>query len=292
MKNRRPNAWNGIPKLWKRSPPVLESGDRGAAASQSDASLTTSKNDASGFRPILPNLVNAIGSLLTILVCAIFVITFITQPFRIPSGSMEQTLLVGDFLMVNKSIFAPAGHWGWLLPYRNVAHNDIVVFHFPVNPSEDLVKRVIATPGDRIRIDGPAVYLNGIRQSEPYAYFEESYQNAYSGQFPSAVYTDPGVNMHWWEEMKKYVEGGQLRIPADRYFVLGDNRNDSRDSRYWGFVPRENIVGMPYLIYFSLAEPAGDGTAIVPDDRLTHGQDLLERGLLFARWNRIFKVVH
>lgn len=248
--------------------------------------------DGSGFRPVFPNLVNAIGSLLSILICALFVITFIAQPFRIPSGSMKQTLLVGDFLLVNKSIFGPPGHWGWLLPYTPVTRDDIVVFHFPVNPGEDLVKRIVAVPGDRIRMDGQAVYVNGARQYEPYAYFEKSYQNAFSTRFPSLIYTDPGVNMRWWERMGGYVHNGWLLTPAGSYFALGDNRNDSRDSRYWGFVPRANIVGMPFLIYFSLNEGSGEESDIIPDDRLGHGHDIFEQILLFARWNRILRVVH
>lgn len=282
-------------RIWKRSALVTESEDPALGSSPlpgNGPAPAAPGSDTTGFRPIFPNLVTAIASLLSILVCALFVITFITQPFRIPSGSMEQTLLVGDFLLVNKSIFAPPGHWGWLIPYRPVSRDSIVVFHFPVNPSEDLVKRVIAVPGDRIRIAGQAVYLDGARQHNPHAYFEKSYQTAFADQFPSLVYTDPGVNMHWWEEMKKYIDQGQLLTPPDSYFVLGDNRNDSRDSRYWGFVPRNNIVGMPFLVYFSLAEPSDGDLGIAPDDRLGHEKDLFERVLLFARWNRIFKVVH
>lgn len=280
-------AWDR--KLWTE--PSITSTNQGVRA-EPDGTSVAPGYDGNGFRPVFPNLVNAIASLLSILICALFVITFITQPFRIPSGSMEQTLLVGDFLLVNKSIFGPPGHWGWLLPYSPVKRNDIVVFHFPVNPGEDLVKRVVALPGDRIRMAGKAVYLNGARQYEPYAYFEKSYQNAFSDQFPSLVYTDPGVNMHWWEEMGKYVQDGWLRIPPHSYFALGDNRNDSRDSRYWGFVPRANIVGMPYLVYFSLNEGSGGESDVIPDDRLGHEHDIFEQILLFARWNRILRVVH
>ena len=240
---------------------------------------------------IFPNLLDSLRSLASITVAALFILTFVVQPFRIPSESMERTLLVGDFLLVNKSIFAPPGHWKWLLPYRRVQRDDIIVFHFPLNPSEYLVKRVIGLPGDRVRLANGAVYIDEQRQKEPFAVFEHSYPDDFRDDFPSSRFFDPGVDSAWWLKMRKDVSHGELTAPPDGYFVLGDNRNNSRDSRYWGFVQRARIEGRPFLIYFSLREPSTTDMASLPDDRLGHELDPLEALLGFARWSRMFRLV-
>ena len=207
---------------------------------------------------VFPNLLDTLRSLLTIIVIALFVLTFLVQPFRIPSESMERTLLVGDFLLVNKAVYGPAGGWRWLLPYEPVKRGDVIVFHFPLDPSDHVVKRVVGVPGDRVRLQNGVVCINGQKQSEPYAIFEGSYQDSFRDQFPARLYTDPGVDTQWWIRMRQAVQNGELVVPPGMYFVLGDNRNHSRDSRYWGFVPRANVVGLPVLIYFSLEEPSAD----------------------------------
>jgi len=245
----------------------------------------------SAHQVVYPTLLDALRSLLSIIVIAMFVLTFIIQPFRIPSESMERTLLVGDFLLVNKMTYSPPGHWPWALPYREIRRGDIIVFRFPLDPTDHVVKRVIGLPGDRIRLRDGVVYLNGQPQQEPYVSDESSYPDAFRDQFPAATYTDPGVETQWWLEMRRDVRNGELIVPPNSYFALGDNRNHSRDSRYWGFVPRENIVGRPILIYFSLRRPSTTDLAPLPDDKLGHDRDLLNTLLNFARWDRMFRVV-
>lgn len=245
-----------------------------------------------GFRyTVFPNVLDLVRSLLSALVAAIFVLTFIVQPFRIPSESMERTLLVGDFLLVNKIAYAPPGPWGWLLPYRTVQRGDIIVFHYPLNPPEHVVKRVIALPGDAVHLQDGLAWVNGVSVPEPYAVFEPAYADSFRDEFPTQRYTDPGVDPRWWEQMQSDVRDGDLIVPPGEYFVLGDNRNFSRDSRYWGFVPREDLVGRPFVIYFSLREPSQTDAAQAADDRLGQKTDLLDRISNFARWDRCLRVI-
>ncbi len=243
---------------------------------------------------VFPQALDTVRSLLMILVAALFTLTFIMQPFSIPSESMERTLLVGDFLLVNKSLLAPPGKWGWLLPYRAPKRGDIIVFHFPLDPPDHLVKRVIGTPGDRLRIRNGRAVVNGVAQSEPHAVFERSYADPYRDEFPAVSPSDPSVDNGWALEMRHQIHDGQLQVPEDSYFVMGDNRNHSRDSRYWGYVPGENIVGTPFLIYFSVREPSATDDAGLPPDRLADdklGKSAMDKLMDFARWNRILQVV-
>jgi signal peptidase I len=237
-----------------------------------------------------------------LLVIALFVLTFIVQPFRIPSESMERTLLVGDFLLVNKSIYGPPGHFSWLLPYHHVERGDIVVFHFPLNPPEHVVKRVIGIPGDRIHLARGIVYRNGQPLSEPYAVNEPAYPDAFRDNFPAGPYTTPSIDTRWWQQLHNDASNHDIIVPAGHYFVLGDNRNHSRDSRYWGFVPRDNIVGRPFIIYFSLRRPSatdlpelpGDAPLPPQDDKLEHDGipgTIIDKVVGFARWNRILRLV-
>ncbi len=241
---------------------------------------------------VFPHLFDTLASFLSVIVIALFVLTFIVQPFRIPSESMERTLLVGDFLLVNKMAERPPGSfWFWTLPYRQVQRGDIIVFHFPLKPGEHLVKRVIGIPGDRIRLIDGVVYVNGKPQREPYAVYQGSYPDSFRDQFPTGQYTDPGVDAHWWLRLRQSTQDGELIVPAKSYFVLGDNRNNSRDSRYWGFVPRENIVGRPFVIYFSIRDTSPGDQSPLPGDTLSHGNPLLSALLDFARWDRMFQIV-
>jgi len=140
---------------------------------------------------VYPTVLDTGRSLLSIIVIALFVLTFIVQPFRIPSESMEHTLLVGDFLLVNKMIYAPPGIWRWLLPYRQIQRGDIVVFHFPIDPNDHVVKRVIAVPGDRVHLHNGLVFLNGQPEAEPYAVYEASYSDNFRDQFPTCSIPTP-----------------------------------------------------------------------------------------------------
>jgi signal peptidase I len=247
----------------------------------------------------LPTVPEALASLLRTIIVALFLLTFVLQPYLIPSESMERTLLVGDFLLVNKQVYAPANRFTrLLLPYRDIARGDIVVFHHPQHPY--LVKRVVGLPGDRLRVFDGRVTVNGVALDEPYAAFEPAAFNPFRDDFPATVYTDPQVDLTWWRQMQGLIHDGDLVVPPGQYFVLGDNRNHSDDSRYWGFVSRPQIVARPMVIYFSLTRPSTtDVQQSVPDtalqaadDRLGHDRQLSARLSGFARWKRIFHLVH
>ncbi len=202
---------------------------------------------------------SAIRPVLEILVVAIFVVTFIVQPFRIPSESMVPTLLVGDFLLVDKQSFAPSGPLDrLLLPPTLVQRGDLIVFHDPVQPTLDsanLVKRIVALPGDRLRLRDGRLFIDNLPIAEPYAFYSPSRPNNFRDQFPSLREADPNVEPRWWIQLRRSAANGQLTVPPHQFFVLGDNRNDSEDSRYWGFVPRSDIIGRPLAVYFSIHPP-------------------------------------
>jgi len=245
-------------------------------------------------RQHLPTVPEALASLLVLVIATLFLHTFVLQPLVIPSESMERTLLVGDFLLFNKQIYAPSGRFtSWILPYRQVERSDIIVFHHSQPPL--LVKRVVGIPGDRIRIANGQVFVNGVALSEPYAAFEPAPPNPSRDTFPARIYTDPEVDIDWWREMQNLTQNGELIVPAGKYFVLGDNRNHSKDSRFWGFVPRQAIIARPLVIYFSLRRPSSTDeeptSQQASDDRLGHDQELSEKIAGFARWRRIFRVV-
>jgi len=232
-------------------------------------------------------------SLINIIVIALFIITFTVQPFRIPSASMEPTLLVGDFLLVSKEISSDRGI-GIFAPSR-IQRGDLIVFHYPVDPSLHLVKRVVGLPGDRIRLRAGRAFVDGHALSEPYAVFRPSLPDSYRDDFPRMDSVDPGVNPRWWIQMRSFLADGELTVPADSYFVLGDNRNDSEDSRYWGFVPRDAIVGKPFLIYFSLRnQDDKPDPANAADGAAAAGPHSWRLGSLadFARWDRSLRVIH
>lgn len=198
-------------------------------------------------------MLTTLKSILEIIIFAAFLVTFVVQPFRIPSGSMEPTLRVGDFLLVDKQSYAPGGELDrLLLPPARVERGDLMVFHYPVEPWLRLVKRVVGLPGDRIRMRGGRVLVNGRILEEPYAFYSPSRPNGFRDDFPSLLEADPNVDLRWWIHLRSSVEDRDIIVPADSYFVLGDNRNDSEDSRYWGFVPRSAIVGRPLLVYFTI----------------------------------------
>ena len=198
-------------------------------------------------------LLTMLKSVAEIIIVAMFLVTFVVQPFRIPSGSMEPTLKVGDFFLADKQSYGPGGELDRLvLPPTQVERGDLVVFHYPVDHRLHLVKRVIGLPGDRIRMRGGRVLVNGQMLREPYAFYSASRPNGFRDDFPSMLEADPNVDLRWWIEMRRSIRDEDMIVPPNEYFVLGDNRNDSEDSRYWGFVPRSMIVGRPLLVYFTL----------------------------------------
>jgi signal peptidase I len=233
-----------------------------------------------------------IQSVVGTVVIAVFAVTFLLQAFTIPSGSMEQTLLVGDYLLVDKLCFGDQGSWSKLLPYRQIHRGDIVVFHYPVHPAQNFVKRVVAVPGDRLRMVNKKVFINGARQEEPFVQFISDARNPYRDDFPRTDVPDFDVTATWWKEMPKLVENHQLIVPAGHYFVMGDNRDDSKDSRYWGFVPRANIIGRPLLIYWSSGNVGDDlGGSPSPGDRLYHFAYAVTHVFQITRWGRTFRLV-
>jgi signal peptidase I len=241
------------------------------------------------------SLLQASQSMINIIVVALFIITFTAQPFRIPSESMEPTLLVGDFLLVDKDIGLETKP-RIMAPASTIHRGDLVVFHFPVDSSLHLVKRVIGLPGEHLHLRDGHVYIDGHALQEPYAVYRPSAPDSYRDDFPRLASADPGVDSRWWIQMHSLVANGELTVPADSYFVLGDNRNDSEDSRYWGFVPREAIVGKPFLIYFSLNDggttPGQTPAAALAGDGTTHHPNTAESLVDFARWNRAMRVIH
>ena len=239
----------------------------------------------------LPTFGEAAASLLRTIIVAMFVLTFVMDPCMIPSASMERTLMVGDFLLSNRQVFAPEGKVArWILPYRDVRRGDIVVFYFP-NPSL-LVKRVVGLPGDRLRMVGGHVYVNGMELKEPYARIDPGAQGTAGDDFPPSVYNDPEIDPEWWRQMQSLTHNGELTIPASEYFVLGDNRDHSDDSRFWGFVPRQAIFAKPVVIYFSLKRDPRKPVRTGANDRLEGEPGFMAKLKGFARWNRIFHVVH
>jgi signal peptidase I len=238
-----------------------------------------------------PDVISSAQSLLGTVVIAIFVITFIVQAFQIPSESMENTLLVGDYLLVNKLCYGGPGFGDRLLPYQKIATGDIIVFHYPVDPTQHFVKRVIGVPGDRLRMINKKVWINGTPLDEPYVRFLEPPNNMFRDNFPRTDIPAYGLEGKWWLEMRKLVEDGELIVPQGNYFVMGDNRDDSQDSRYWGFVPRENIIGKPLVIYWSVRDWDKNPSASV-QGRLYHLAYAITHIFQLTRWNRTLRLVH
>lgn len=207
-------------------------------------------------------------SLLVTIILALFGTSFIVQAFKIPSASMEKTLLIGDHLLVNKFIFG--GHGAWyekLLPYRSLQRGDIIVFKYPYLDHPHYVKRIIGLPGDHIKLVDQQVYINGQLLNEPYVVHDPSVPyDPFNYSFPPLRDQMIPLNVinEWRPQLRKYVEGDEMVVPPGKYFAMGDNRDHSQDSRYWGFVDRDAIMGHPFFIYWSVdatsADYAGDST--------------------------------
>ena len=237
-------------------------------------------------------------SLVVTVILAIFGTTFVLQAFKIPTGSMETTLLIGDHLLVNKFAFAfPSGPLARLLPYREIRRGDVVVFKYPpsddqTEPGEHFVKRVIGVPGDRIRVFHRQVFVNGQVMMEPFVRHSYPDQLRPGDDFPPPVSESlRGATSRWGAEIQDYVKDGELVVPPGRYFVMGDNREQSWDSRFWGFVPRELISGRPLIIYWSFETPRGEYIHNSLGDRLSQIADLIIHFFSKTRWRRTFAFV-
>ena len=178
-------------------------------------------------------------SIVIAVILALFIRTFVVQAFKIPTGSMEETLLIGDHLLVNKFVFGPteSGLERALLPIGTIKRRDVLVFKYPEEPERDFIKRVIGLPGETVELREKKVYVNGTPLDEPYVHF----LTAPSG--PSELHEVTSFDVR-----ERY---GPVTVPPNHYFVMGDNRDNSQDSRYWGFLPRENIKGKSVVIYWS-----------------------------------------
>lgn len=237
------------------------------------------------------------SSTCSIVVVAFFIFAFLFQNFFIPSSSMASTLLVGDHVMVERATLAPPTRWAPFLPYRDVRRGDIIVFRKPVEePNGEhmpLVKRVIGIPGDRIHLRNGIVYLNGQAQNEPQAAKPTPGSfSPYVDDFPSVPPSDqPGVTAEWAVSLPDHLQHGELVVPSGSYFVMGDNRENSLDSRYWGFVPRANILGRPLFVYWSIAVPAQGSENLPISEQARSTVDEFLHFFSRTRWSRTFHLV-
>ena len=219
----------------------------------------------------------------------LFLTTTLVQAYVIPTGSMEDTLLIGDHLLVDKLAFAPSGPISkHLLPYSPVKRGDIIVFRYPVDISMTFVKRAIGIPGDRIRVVNKEVYRNGVKLVEPYKVNKTDYIDTYRDNFPGEP--NAFVDRRAVDMLQNHVVNGEVVVPPDTVFAMGDNRDSSLDSRYWGFVPRENIIGKPLIIYWSYEAPTDQLQN--PAIGFDHILDIGEHFFTKTRWNRTFRLIH
>jgi signal peptidase I len=233
-----------------------------------------------------------IASMASILVVGLFIITFCLQAFEIPSSSMENTLLIGDHVFVDRVTPAPKTHWFPIIPYRDIHRGDIIVFLSPAEPGLFVVKRIIGVPGDKIHLQDGVVYRNGQAVNEPFVIHSRGDYNPYRDNFPTIAPMDgTGVTPEWHLIMGQHIQNGDLVVPPDRYFAMGDNRDVSYDSRWWGFIPRENVVGRPMFIYWSFETPANQYTKTAWTDRIQFIFKVIFHFFSETRWSRMFHLV-
>lgn len=252
-------------------------------------------------QPEQETALESLSSIATVLAVGLFVMTFVFQNFEIPSASMEKTLLIGDHVLVDRVSLAPPASWTPFLHHRNINRGDVIVFlkPHPETPDLYLVKRCIGIPGDHIHLHNGVVYLNGVAQNEPYAgmpsddgNLQHAY-NSYRDDFPSVAPdpNDSNVTASWQVDLPNHIVDGDLVVPAGAVFAMGDNRTESLDGRYWGFVPRENIVGRPLFVYWSFQTPADQIEKTTLSERFSFMGHILTHFLSETRWNRTLHVV-
>jgi signal peptidase I len=234
-----------------------------------------------------------VASIASVLVIGLFIITFCMQAFEIPTSSMVSTLLIGDHVFVDRVRLAPKSSvMDKIIPYRDPKRGDIIVFISPSEPGLFVVKRVIGVPGDRIHLRGAKVYLNGKLQDEPYAIHSRGDYNPYRDDFPAVrPSADDQLAPKWQITEQDYINGDDIVVPADSYFGMGDNRDVSYDSRYWGFIPRENVVGRPMFIYWSFQTPDDQYTKTDVGSRVEFFLHILTHFFNETRWARMLRVV-
>jgi signal peptidase I len=236
-------------------------------------------------------------SLLVTVILALFGTSFVLQAFKIPSASMESTLLIGDHLLVNKFIFGGTGAWyEKALPYRQLERGDIIVFKYPYADHQHFVKRVIGLPGDHLKVVDQAVHINGKALNEPYVVHDPAapYDPLNYNFPPSASHLiASAMQPEWAHEIRKYMRGDEIVVPPGKYFAMGDNRDRSLDSRYWGFVDRGAIMGRPFLIYWSVEATSNDYNGESTFwSRLQGVFETLVHLPSRTRWSRMLHTVH
>lgn len=238
-----------------------------------------------------------IGEWIVTILILLFASTSVAWAYVVPTGSMEKTILVGDHLIVDKLAFAKPGPISrYLLPYETPKRGDIIAFRYPVDISTVFVKRVIGAPGDRIRIVNQQLYRNGAAVREPYVWHSRPFADSFQTDFPlNASFTDTNPDKRrealQRDMLDNHVVNGEVVVPDNTYFAMGDNRDNSLDSRYWGFVPRENIIGKPVLIYWSYDAPESDLMSNAPSDVVRHFLDVGAHFFTRTRWSRSFQLV-
>lgn len=218
-------------------------------------------------------------SIVIAVILALFIRTFVVQAFKIPTGSMEENLLIGDHLLVNKFAFGPAetSLERHLLPIADVRRGDVIVFKYPEEPERDFIKRVIGLPGETLEVRQKRVLINGKAIDEPYAHFIEP------PAAPSSVHEVTSFDVR-----EQY---GPVRVPEEHYFVMGDNRDNSQDSRYWGFLPRANIKGKALIVYWSYESAREDYQDEGMGDSLKRLLSVVVHFFTRTRWERMFHVI-
>ena len=223
------------------------------------------------------------------IILLLFGTTNLVQAFVIPTGSMEDTLKIGDHLLVDKLAYSPANRIEkTVLPYEDVKRGDIIVFRYPMDISQTFVKRCIGVPGDRIHLVSKQLWLNGRPVNEPYVFHKSEFFDEYRDNFPSGpapFHIEPGGLRMLAQNLVK----GEIVVPAGSYFAMGDNRDESSDSRYWGFVPRGNIIGKPLMIYWSYDAPTRE---LAGPFAIDHLLDMVLHFPTKTRWSRTFQFIH
>jgi signal peptidase I len=249
----------------------------------------------------------AAASICSVLVVGLFILTFLGQNFVIPSGSMENTLLVGDHLLVDRITLAPPAHWMPLVHYREPQRGDVVVFIKPV-PDPDtegnpqylyLVKRLVGVPGDHLHLRDGVVYINGHPQAMAPTAIEgpamSPTEQIFLDEYPAVPpVPEPGnlIPESWAVDFPKYVQNGEIVVPQGMYFMMGDHRHDSADSRFWGFVPRENIVGRPVFNYWSFKTPENEYERTGIGNKVAWLGHVVVHFISDTRWSRTLKIIH
>jgi signal peptidase I len=265
--------------------------DRGKAAATADPSSPPATSPAKpAVQPEPPR--GTIAEWTITILLLLFGTTTLVQAFVIPTGSMEDTLLIGDHLLVDKLAYAPSGKYSkYILPYEDPRDGDIIVFRYPVDISQTFVKRVVGIPGDHLKIIDQQIYRNGKKLTEPYVVHKAPYPDSFRDNFPNSE-ANFSLMDRGREMLATNVVNGEVVVPPESYFAMGDNRDNSLDSRYWGFVPRGNIIGKPLIIYWSYNASTESLASSSVNNLASHFLDLAEHFFTKTRWDRTFRLIH